>query len=241
MRIDVKIDFGGLEKELADLSRQTRYGAARGLTKTATDIRDAQREAMQSSFDRPRDWTLNSMYVEKATRDNLTAVVGIKDRSRSSGRVTPGHTMQAQVFGGDRRQKRFERALTSLGFLPAGWVVVPSESAPRDANGNLSGDFLRTLLRQLPKAGPVMQKREVNRARRRGGVYFVQPVGRPGLSPGIYFRELAMREAVPVVLFKRSVGYDTRLDFEQIGERVADEKLHANISAGIEEAYATAK
>lgn len=241
MRINVKVDFGGVEKTLADLPRQIRYGVARGLTKTATDIRDKQQESMRSSFDRPRDWTLNSMYVDKATRDNLTAVVGIKDRYKSPAKVTPGHTLQAQVFGGDRRQKRFERALTSLGFLPAGWVAVPSESVPRDAHGNLSGDFLRTLLRQLPKAGPVMQKRAVGRAKRTGGVYFVQPVGRRGLSPGIYFRELATREATPIVLFRRSVGYSSRLDFERIGERVANEKLHENISAAIEEAHATAK
>ncbi len=242
MRMSVKVDFGDIEKELANLSKQVRYGAARGLTKTATDIRDQVREDMRRTFDRPRDWTTNSMYVEKATRDNLTAVVGVKDRSKMSTRVTPTHTLQSQVFGHDRAQKRFERALTALGYLPPGWVVVPSRSVPRDTDGNLSGDFLRNVLRQLPKAGPVMPKKAVARARRTGGVYFVQPVGRGrGLSPGIYFREMAMRQATPIVLFKSRASYYTRLDFHQIGERVANERLQPNIIAAIEEALATAR
>lgn len=212
MRIDVKINFGGLEKELADLPRQIRFGVARGLTKTATDIRGKAREDMQRVFDRPRDWTLNSMYVEKATRDNLTAAVGVKGQDRMRASVTPERTMQPQVFGGDRGQKRFERALVSLGALPAGWVVVPSQSVPRDAHGNLDGKYLRKVLQVIPKAGPVQPKRAVSRARKQGGQYFVQPVGRRGLSPGIYFRELAMRGVTPIVLLRQFLDVDGGTD-----------------------------
>ncbi len=50
-----------------------------------------------------------------------------------------------------------------------------------------------------------------------------------------------MRQATPIVLFKSRASYYTRLDFHQIGERVANERLQPNIIAAIEEALATAR
>lgn len=244
MRIDVRHNLPGLERALADGEKQVRFAAAVALTRTAKDVQDGIKAEMRKVFDRPTPWTLNATYLQRATRDALTATVGIKDGSQLAGKVTPEQTLRAQAAGGSRGQKRFERGLQALGVLPAGWVAVPSKSVPKDGHGNVSGQYLRSLLRAVAASGasgPQHAGRAVSRAKRQGGVYFVQRVGAKGLNPGIYLREIGARSPTPIMLFRPSVGYVSRLSLESVAQRVVAERFGPNMSDALAHAYATAR
>lgn len=245
LRLDVRDALDGLAKALDQGERQVRFATAVALTRTAQEVRSGVQAEMRRVFDRPTPWTLGSTYLQAANRENLTAVVGIKDGSQLSGRVTPDKTLKAQASGGSRTQKRFEKGLQAMGLLPAGWVAVPSRTVPLDGHGNVSGQYLRGLLRRLvsSNAGPQRPgrgQRNVRTVQRQGGVYFVQRVGGKGLRPGIYQRELA-GAVTPIMLFQATTGYAKRLDIESVGRRVVGERFAPNFGKALQEAYATAR
>ncbi|MGB3068454.1 MAG: hypothetical protein WBC18_07900 [Ottowia sp.] len=246
MKIDVRQNLDGLEEALADGERQVRFATALALTRTAQDVRTEVQAEMRRVFDRPTPWTLGSTYLKAARRDDLTAVVGIRDGSQLSGRVTPEMTLRAQASGGGRNQKRFERALQAMGLLPAGWVAVPSRTVPLDGHGNVSGQYLKGLLRKLVQinAGPLRPGRGQRSAavvQRQGGAYFVQRVGAKGLRPGIYQREVASRSPTAIMLFHSSVSYAQRLDMPAVGQRVVNDRFADHMAASLREAYGTAR
>lgn len=244
MRIDIRHNLQDLDRALAEGGKQVRFATALALTRTAKDVQDGIKAEMRKVFDRPTPWTLNSTYLQRATRDALTATVGIKDASQLESKVTPARTLEAQASGGSRGQKRFERGLQTLGVLPSGWVAVPSRSVPKDGHGNVNGQYLRGLLRAVSAAGasgPQHAGRAVSRAKRQGGLYFVQRVGGKGLSPGIYLREIAARSPTPIMLFQPAAGYSKRLDMHAVARRVVNERLSDNLASALRQAYATAR
>lgn len=244
MKLSVKVDVSGVARDLQNAGKQVRYGIARGLTRTANDVRAAVKQEMGSVFDRPTPWTLNSMYIKAATRDTLTAKVGVKG-AEAAAAVTPQKTLAAEVQGGARSPKRFDRALQAMGALPAGWVTVPSRSVPRDQFGNVDGNYLRKLLQAVASTsmGPVRPgkgQRSVRTIKRQGGAYFVQPVSGKGLNPGIYLREVGSRTPMAIMLFRSRADYRQRLDFQRVAERTIADSGTRNVEEEVQSALATA-
>src|SRR6185369_12985592 len=80
--IGIKVDIKGLDAvraRVAGLGKQVRFAAAVALTKTAKAVEVAEKHEMSDVFDRPTPNTINSTYVKPATRQTLTAEVGIKN------------------------------------------------------------------------------------------------------------------------------------------------------------------
>ena len=93
--IKVSIDTSGVQRMLANAEKQLRYAAARGLTATAYDARTALQREMAARLDRPTKWTLGGSRVEKATRDNLVAVLAMRE-----GQFEPAGQLAQQFVGG---------------------------------------------------------------------------------------------------------------------------------------------
>lgn len=124
------------------------------------------KQQMPSFFDRPTPFTLNSMFLQKATPSSLEAIVQWKDASGSNG--SAGQYLQPEVFGGARPQKRFERALQAAGLMPAGYVCIPTKDAPIDSFGNVPSAFYQAILTYL-KANPTTAKsKQIARLKRQG-------------------------------------------------------------------------
>lgn len=139
--------------------RRLRAAAATALTRTAVQVREAERQLAQRVFDRPTPYTLRQLRYTPASADRLVAEVGfdiaavtdIRGTVQAYRALGPGETpaskyLQFQVDGGQRRTKRFEAALQKVGVLPAGWVTVPGQRARIDAFGNQSPGELRQIL-----------------------------------------------------------------------------------------------
>ena len=64
-------------------------------------------------------------------QDYLAAQVLIESTGGKG--VAPSKILAAEIEGGARRQKRFERALQAKGMMPGGYVAVPAAGAPSTA------------------------------------------------------------------------------------------------------------
>lgn len=201
------------------------YAAAAALTRTASiaakrDLPDAMRQA----FDRPTAYTLNSLFVVPASKANLVARVHVKNAAAG---VVPERFLQPEVEGGSRGEKRFERALRYAGILLAGERAMPGDGVRRDANGNVSGALIRSVLAAL--------KVRDSKGRSRTANLFVGTAAKKGGTPtrGIWQRD-GRHRLQPIFIFTRTPPhYRQRLDFEGTVERTAARNFQPEFSKAL--------
>lgn len=174
-------------------------------------------------------YTLGATRIEPATVDKLSARVAVKDQPTGGGNVAENFLLP-QVFGGPRREKRFERALRFAGLLRAGERAVPGDKAALDAQGNLQIGALRTLLNTVAglKRGdePARGSKRSRNSRTRKDVFVGQPNG--GGPVGIYKRTARRAGLQPLVIFvQRAPTYAPRLPFEQIAQQATQREFPA--------------
>lgn len=247
--LTVKIEgLDKVRKSLDDLAkRQVPYAASRALNITAQRVRTDSIVTMGRVFDRPTEWTLNSLFVKPATKQKLEAVVWLKDYAAKG---TPASKYLApQIFGGPRGMKRFERALQHAGILPPGWFVTPGGGARLDAHGNVSrGQYVQALSALRASPDPWQNRTGSARSRRnaRKAQYFVG--GRQGtkgahLAPGIYqrFGSTGGAPIKPVFAFVRAPQYQARFKFFDVARRTIERDLIRSFNEELAHALATAR
>lgn len=124
---------------------------AKALNDTGFEIRRAMQDEMRAVFDRPTDYILRSPFVRMATASKLS--VSIEPTYMGGKGIDPQKILDAQTWGGRRRDKRSEVALKRAGILPAGYqTAIPDEGrggpypGSDDGKGNLRGAFLVQLI-----------------------------------------------------------------------------------------------
>lgn len=224
MRIDVRADIEGFVADLDDVHRrQLPFAGILAATMSARAARDGLHAEMGRVFDRPTRFTLGSLRVAPATRDDRLAVVFFRDFAEKG---TPaGKYLLPQVAGGDRRPKRFENAMRNAGQLGPGEFLVPARGYPLDAHGNLSRGLYQRILTQLRASRDAGQNETAAsgaRRKRRGGSSFFMPQPGSGLPRGVYERRMGALGGIRGVMM--AVGqprYTARFDFFGVGERIA--------------------
>lgn len=250
MKLSVKTNFPDVQKQINELGKQAQFAAAVALTRTAQKVKDAQLREMKDVFDNPTPYTMSSLYLRPATKAKLEAVVWLKD---FAAKATPAATyLLPQIQGGERRMKRFERALQSVGALPSGYRVVPGDVAKVDSFGNIDrGQIVQILsyFKAFPEAGykaNMTDKRKSQLAKgsktRQGFIYFV---GRPGgrLPLGIWQRiQFARGSAIkPVMIFVPTVAYKAIFDFQFVAKTVIEREFEREYRLALEQAMRTAR
>jgi hypothetical protein len=236
--IDVRIDTSelqGLVKQLEGLNaRGISFATGRATNNVAFKIRDGWKEKAKQVFDRPTRFTENSVLVRKATRQNPFAKVFVRDEAGQS--IAPEVYLQQQVLGGERRLKRSEVALRSLGLLPSGFRAVPGNGLRLDRSGNVPGRTMKAILDELSKA-PNTGDRGL----------FALKASRGKLLPGIYRRRqknARERFVTPLIIFVKTPRYTPRLEIFQYAREVMNREavpeFRAAITAEIDRALAKA-
>lgn len=251
----IKIDTSQLNraiKAVADLKKQATFAATVAVNRTAKTIKSTLVEEMRSKFDRPTPMVLNSIMLRPATRNKPEAEVWLKNReiggkqTRSMAELI-GH----QFKGGGRTTKRIEMRLYRMGILPQGMFVAPGRGAKLDAYGNLRRGDVTPMLTQLgafvEPGIRSMSDRTYSRLLKRGTLaasgrgkgrkirrseYIVKA------GVGI-FKVLGPGRVAPVLVFIREPSYAKRIDFEGIGQRVANENLGVEFNRAFKEAIAS--
>ena len=241
-----------VREALARLSGpQARQAYANAINDTAFKVRGEMQKELRSRFDRVTPFIANAPKVFKATPDKLTASIAPTLDSRNlpstGGKVgvDPQQVLQAQEFGGSRRDKKSEVALRRAGILLPGWqTAIPRDPYPGsdDGRGNLRGAFITQLLSYLQAFGEQGYKSNMGDKRKRNmrnqqgignistrkvykttlGVRYFVSYGRSRghhLAPGIWAasgtHDAQLR---PVLMFVRPGTYRPLISMERIAQ-----------------------
>ena len=216
-------------------ARVVPYAASTGLTRTAQiaaakDLPDAMRRV----FDRPTPFTLNSLFVKPANKDELVARVMVKNTASRG--VVPEKFLFPEVEGGARLEKGFERALRYGGWLKSGERAVPGDGMPLDSYGNVSGPAVRSLLATLEKPGGGKSAKGKRKGRYKDGIF----AGVINSTNGIWQRD--GRKLKPLFIFTTKPPlYRARLDFGGIALKTANTHFKTEFSRAFEEMRAKGK
>ena len=232
-------------QSLADMAEQVRgvparlipYATATALTRCAKQAQTVELpQAMRKAFDNPTSYTLNALRIEPATKDKLSARVMVKTKADSSGNAHEAY-LPPEVDGGRRGSKGMENALRYAGVLTAGQFVVPGAAAKLDANGNVKGSDVRTILKALKNLKAVSATRSRSGKRLAKGRQLASDlfVGKPqgGNRPdGIWRRE--GKRLRPLFVFTNAApAYRPRLNFTGVVQGVARKQFPAEFAKAV--------
>ena len=222
--------------------KQIPFAAARALNAVAERITRGERDVMRSRFDRPTPYTLNSLYTRYASKSNLSAEVRIKDASYKS--APAANWLNAEIIGGTRRQKRSERAMSSVGL---GRYWTPGPGAVLDGFGNVSRGFIVKVLSGLRAFGE--QGYTANRSRGKRSQAKARNfdifVGAPnGDHVGVWQRvTMGHGQALKPLMFIENDApqYRIRFPFEKIAENIYRAHYGEEFERAMVEALRTAR
>lgn len=256
MQIDIRDDFKSVIASARGARDQVPFATAVALTRTARDVREVERKSMPTVFDRPVPYTLNSLYVKPATKQDLTARVWVKDDRAGSG--TPAtRYLVPEIEGGRRGMKGFERLLQRAGALPAGWAAVPGAGADIDQHGNMRRGQITQILSYLRAFGEqgysanITDRKKARMARgtkaKRGVSYFVSHGKLRDQTrhlPAGVWRRTSFGQAgtalTPILVFVPRAQYRRRWDFYGIAEREIARQFPVHFTTAFQQAVATA-
>ena len=243
--MDLTVKFEGdkaLAAQLRTLSGpQIRQAHADALNTVAFRIRKDMQAEIARVFDRPTPFIAKAPKVFMATADKPSATIAPTMRSdnawTSGGKVgvDPQDVLQAQEWGGQRRDKKSEVALRRAGILPPGMqTAIPARPYPGsdDGRGNIRGAFIAQLISYLQAASEqgfranmtAKRKAAIHRGSQRqaGRRYFVSYGRLRGnrsshLAPGIWAAAGTHGVDVrPVLMFVRQGHYQPRINMDRI-------------------------
>lgn len=230
--------------------KQVQFATRVALTRTASKVKDAEVHEMRDVFRNPTPYTLSSVFVQPATANRLSATVLLKDEATKA--IPAAKYLKAQIDGGQRGLKRFERALIAAGVMPGDYRAVPGAAAKLDAYGNMNrGQIVQILafFRAFPEMGYKANMTDAGRARlargSRSKLGFAYFVGHPGnrLPLGVYQRvKFAHGSAIkPVLIFVRSAVYESIFDFGYVAETVVAQEFGNEFAKAYIEAVGSAR
>jgi len=216
MDFDIRSNASEVVRQLTDLQkRKLPQAYLNAADRTGRYVYAALRSEMSEVFDRPTPWTLGGLRYQQPTSSRPLVRIWLEE---SPGKGIPAAKfLSAEITGGNRAQKRFERALQIAGLMPSGSVAVPGRQAPLDAYGNVPASFIRRVLSDLQAAGEQNRKRT---RRLRSNYFFVPPKG-SHLKPAVYWHMPGGLLGV-VFIFASAASYRSRYDFYGVGQRAYD-------------------
>lgn len=214
------------------------------VAKSLTFVAQAAQRAILAELPRVFDggatrYTLNSTRIEPATVEKLSARVAVKDRTTNNGTL-PEDYLFPQVFGGARKEKRFERAMRYAGLLQGNERAVLGDGAPVDSFGNLKrGEIQKILTATRSAFDPAQRKSASTRSQRsaKKAPYFAARIGK---TWGVWRRIGKEGEIEPILIFvTKQPRYAPRLDFEGIARTTTQREFPAIFSRLLAKAKGT--
>jgi hypothetical protein len=237
-----------LGRQLSDLERtQLPFAASQAANKVAYEIREQWKVQAGRVFDRPTPLTTNAALYRKATKDKPYAEIYIRDEAFKG--TPPAKYLLAEVEGGQRRRKGFERLLQSKGLLSPSQFAVMGRGARPNQYGNVPAGQVTKILSQLGAQRDKYQNQTETSAKRRrtraptGGEYFVITKRRGRLRPGIYERiSTGWGSAVrSIFLFTDSAAYQQRYDIFGMADDTWKRLMPFYLKRELEKAMETAR
>lgn len=250
-----EIDVGQFGRFVKDIDkRQLPFAVSKALNATAFLIRKDWQAEMPRVFDRPERLTVNAVLFKKSTKTKLFADVFIRDEATKG--TPPSKYLLPEAEGGQRRQKGFERALSSKNPR-ARRFYVPGRGlkSTLDKSGNVPRRIYGKILSQLQARGGDQSQNEsvrkrasrLRRGRKKGGggSFFILPVNRGRLKAGVIYERIGtgFGSAVRSVLFPvdQPPRYRVRFNARAITLRSYNKHFPLELRKSVELALRTAR
>jgi hypothetical protein len=182
----------------------------------------------------------------KATKAQPYAEVFIRDEAFKG--TPPSKYLVAEVEGGQRRRKGFERLLQSRGILSPTQFAVMGRGAQANQYGNVPAGQVTKILSQLGAQRDRYQNQtDVSKKRRRGkknnrdGEYFVLTTRKGALRPGVYERIGQGSGVRSIFIFTNTAGYRPRYDIFGMAEDTWKKLTPFFLKRELEKAMLTAR
>ena len=124
--MQVNINITGLTELKAALEKapgQVNYAMSQAMNKTMGQAKSDVQTNMQSVFDRPTPWVINSLRIKYANKTKLSAELAFKDINSA---VNARTMVAPHVDTGTRTHKAMEARLRGIGVLPTGCLLYTS-------------------------------------------------------------------------------------------------------------------
>lgn len=191
------------------------------------DIKSAVFEEMKVRYDRPKKWTLNSLFVERPNKADWPAINAAVYFKEFASKGNPaGRYLHPTIAGVSRPHKGFEKALIRANLMNGNEYAVPGKGVKLNQYGNISGGIIKQMLSQLKAGNAEQYETETSREKKRGKTgriggnrYFV-PSAKSSLPRGVYRRSGRGDPKLLFLFVVDSPDYKILLPFQQIGERI---------------------
>ncbi len=237
--LTVKVEgMDELKKTLGEMgSRQLPFATAISITRVAKSVESRLLADMAGAFKSASPYVARSTFSTSATTQNLTATVGLKDIKPANG-TAPSVLLKEHFTSGLRGHKPFEKAIASIGGLPAGWRAIPGAGIKLDAYGNPNRREIGEMLGVL-RAHVQVYKGRGKRMMLTG--YFIVPVGaKSHLHPGIYKR-LDRAAIKAMFIFVQSARYRRVFDFGRSAAEVVAREFQPAFNTAFANAMRSAR
>jgi hypothetical protein len=234
-------------KALANLEKNTRFGIARAMTKTAKAVEVDLKREMREKTDRPTPFFLKSTFVAPATKQRLVARVGLKDQLASKNLHSAAERFGHHFKGGGRVAKALELYLRRAGLIGGNEFVVPGAGARLDSYGNMSRGQVQQIISQLrigidPYAYASKSKRSRRNVRLAGRMFWARGNARDGhLKRGAY---IDMGDPIglrPLLVVVTTPTYRRRFDLPRIAANTIQRTWEQNLRESLGAAFNSAK
>lgn len=209
MSVEFNISRSSLHKYLAEYQRQVRFSLAQSVNDLAFSTRDKWHLEAAKRFENPVALTRKFATVySRATKKTLQAVVGAKDFMPKG--TAPRKYLGPQVFGGQRDDKRAERALKLNGLMNPTDIAIPTAAVKGRMTG---GRWVKVLsdLRAFTMAGANM-----NRSGAKAAKYFVLKDQRGRLPAGVYERMASGKPRRIIAFVRGPANYQPKFPIYEI-------------------------
>jgi len=217
----IEIEFSELPRTVQRALQVFEVPLSNALNKTAPIILAELREEMKQVFDKPTPYALNGFRVLYSKPANPVLGIKLKDEQvRGGSRAV--NFLGPEIEGGNRSQKRTERAFIAKGTLAEGAYLMPGKGAQKDQYGNMSRQQIQQILADV-RAYRDEKQRSKKRSGRGGQQYFIGREFKSGLGRTI-FRGVTGR-AIPVLVPVKNVSYKKRFDFFGTVSKAFDDNI----------------
>lgn len=234
---DVKQQLSWVEKK--QLPAATQWA----LNNTARKVKLAEQREMKRVLNSPKPFTTNAFWIKWAKKNNLEAIVKIKDQV-SKGNAAATY-LSPVIAGKARKHKGFERLLMARGQMPKGMYAVPSRTIKKDRYGNVSTGMIQKILSGLgaqrkTRLNPLVGSKRSRKGRSTLGKYFSGIIGN---VHGIWDVK-RLHEGGPALLFifvRAAPKYSKQFDFEKVAKKISKAVFKREFDKSLRKALATAR
>jgi len=222
-QIEAKVDWNAklVRTWLGAYGKQVPFAIKNALNDVAFEARKSIGKSAKTVFDRPTAFIVNGWRVDKATKQNLTAIVKPEAKREPY--------LRANIKGGQRGVKPYEAAFKGAATTsPPSSKFFPTNYQRKDSKGNVTRGTLSKIIDSASKG-----------AKGRNSYFIGRPTG--GSRPYGVYQRMAKGLRPVFLAATRQMTYSPVYPIQEIGGKVVTRRYESYLKRRLEQAIKTAR